>query len=656
MASIAVEKRFEQNGAGKVQGNQIRVLLVDDDSVDADLTARALSKVGNPTYQLTRADSLAEAEQRLLETNFDVALLDLGLPDTLRSETVSRFREASSGSLPVVILTGLADDRSALDSLDLGAQDYLSKDEATPELLSRSIRYAVQRHQLHGQLKSANDELEKKNERLAKLYNTAQEFVENVSHEFRTPLTVIREFSSIICDGLDGPVTPKQVDHLQKILHRTDDLALMVDDMLDISKLEAGLLGVWRRPTTVVELLETVRGFLDGRAKSKRIVLGVAAGGDLPQIYCDEEKARRVLINLAVNAIKFTPESGSVELWANANDDAHQVTVGVTDTGPGISPHNLSSIFDRFRQVDTGLQASVKGFGLGLNIAKELVALNLGQIDVTSEVGAGTTFSFTLPMNNPHAVFVHYLKRIQAKGLSECALSLLTVGTSPHIESASFPVVDEFLQRSLRADDLVVRFGAGPWVVIAPCQSQHCVHIIRRLNNDWAQFERNCPQNELPKLVIKPLDTWSIPKQYEGLSRAYMGITSGSSNDVPPKRKVLVVDDDREVSQCLCVRLQSAGYDVVSAMDGEAGLAAAIEHHPDAVVLDVRMPKKDGLTVLREIRADCQLQRTPIVMLSASVRDQHRALEAGASYFVPKPYEAKQVLTAIESSILDRGD
>jgi CheY-like chemotaxis protein len=114
---------------------------------------------------------------------------------------------------------------------------------------------------------------------------------------------------------------------------------------------------------------------------------------------------------------------------------------------------------------------------------------------------------------------------------------------------------------------------------------------------------------------------------------------------------VLVVDDDPEVSQCLGMRLQAAGFLVTFAYDGEQGLSMALEQPPDAIVLDVRMPKMDGLTVLRELRAHPSMEQTPVVMLSASIRDQHRALEAGASFFVSKPYEATKVLSALETSL-----
>ena len=509
----------------------------------------------------------------------------------------------------------------------------------------------MQRHFLLEQLKSANATLEQKNCRLAQLYNLAQQFVENVSHEFRTPLTVIREFTSIIRDGLDGPVTPKQAEHLEKVLHRTDDLALMVDDMLDISKLEAGLLGVWRRPCRVVDLIDTVRGVVKGRADSKQIALDISADSDLPLVYCDEEKARRVIINLAVNAIKFTPEGGAVEIWARAGCDDDDITIGVTDTGPGLSEENLSVIFERFRQVDQGLRSSTKGFGLGLNIAKELVALNLGQINVQSKIGVGSTFSFTLAKFEPRILLKRYLERITSLLGGDAQVSLLTTSIDLSALPTAAPVVDEFLQRSVRANDLVVNYSAGTWIIVAACAAGDCEPLIRRLTKEWAGLVRNSPRLELPQLQIKHCQSNHVGRERDELAEAYFAL-SGSHDDLsPPSQTVLVVDDELEVSHCLGVRLQAAGFLVIFAADGEAGLAAALEHRPDVVVLDVRMPKKDGMAVLRELRNQPSTKHTPIVMVSASIQDQQRALEAGASFFVSKPYEAVHVLSAIKSSL-----
>jgi DNA-binding response OmpR family regulator len=147
--------------------------------------------------------------------------------------------------------------------------------------------------------------------------------------------------------------------------------------------------------------------------------------------------------------------------------------------------------------------------------------------------------------------------------------------------------------------------------------------------------------------------SYACARELDRLCEDWMRLAGDGSNEPAHGKTVLVVDDDVEVNACLGVRLQAAGYEVLSAFDGDEGLSTALTRHPDAVVLDVRMPNKDGLTMLREMRTHREARNTPVVVLSASVRDQHRALEAGANYFVTKPYDAKDVLTAIQSSLLE---
>jgi signal transduction histidine kinase len=628
----------------------IRVLLVDDDRGDAELTRRALTGIGNPCFTVESAAGLDEAIKRLAEQEFDVALLDLGLPDSQGTETLKRFREVSRDDLPIIVLTGLVDERIALDAVGSGAQDYITKDDIASNLLARSIRYALHRQHLLHQVKTTNELLEERNRRLAQLYDTAQQFVENVSHEFRTPLTVIREFTSIIRDGLDGPVTAKQKEHLNKVLNRTDDLSLMVDDMLDISRLEAGLLGVWRRPCHTIDLVDNVAALLKGRAELKGVTLCTNLLPDLPVLYCDEEKARRVLMNLAVNAIKFAPDRGTVNIWARLSANESDVEIGITDNGPGISAENVKVIFDRFRQVDQGLSTSTKGFGLGLNIAKELVAINLGEINVASSPGAGSTFSFTLPPLDARVIVARYLDRLISARSARTDVSLYSVEAGS-VNPDAVPVIDEFLQRSVRANDLVMSCGPDRWVIAADCTETDQGHMAQRVISEWNNFARNNPQIEFIPLPIEYRGTWLIDSERDDLSAAFCELCELKNIEHAILPTVLVVDDDREVSSCLALRLNSAGFQVVSAFDGAEGLDVARSKKPDAIVLDVRMPMMDGLTMLKQLRVESGIKQTPVVMLSASIRDQHDALQAGANYFVRKPYDATEVLSAIESSI-----
>ena len=237
-----------------MQDKAIRVLLVDDDVDDAFLAKRALARCVDATYLVQHVTCLAEADEKMRAATFDIALLDLGLPGTSGSETLKQFSSICPCEMPVIVLTGLDNQQTALGLVNDGAQDYIVKDSVASDTLSRSIRYALQRHQnvfeireLLGEVQVSRELLERKNKKLAKLYNQAHEFVDNVSHEFRTPLTVVKEYVSLIRDGLVGKVNDEQKRMLHVVEDRADDLNIMVDDMLDVSKLEAGMLGAWRK-------------------------------------------------------------------------------------------------------------------------------------------------------------------------------------------------------------------------------------------------------------------------------------------------------------------------------------------------------------------------------------------------------------------------
>jgi len=641
----------------------IRVLLVDDDSTEVDLAQRALAAIANPRFVVESVATLAQAIERASSQVFDVVLLDLELPDSRREDTLVRFRKECGDELSVVALTGGFDECLVTDILGGGAHDYIAKDELNPEVMLHSVRSALLRQQLSRQGNTTNILLEEKNRHLVQLCDTAQEFVENVSHEFRTPLTVIREFTTIIRDGLDGPVTAKQTEHLNRVLHRTDDLALMIDDMLDVSKLEAGWLGVRRNKCRAKDLIENVVGLLKDRATLKNVTLSANVSDNLPSIFCDEEKARRVIINLAVNAIKFAPEGGRVEIWARHADGQSDVAIGVSDTGPGISKENREVIFERFRQGNQQLHATPqsdcfgtdhsatsKGFGLGLSIARKLVELNLGELNVNSNADRGSTFTFTLPLFDPRVVFERLLGRLAFMTRPPSNMSLLTVEIEGKRRNAA-AVVDEFLHRAVRVSDLVMPGGNGSWIIAAACSEPDCERMIQQLTTEWADYKRNCPLATLRPLQFTYRGSWSIADQREDIAEAFVELYHLNHLNLSPMPTVLVVDDDREIIQCLSERLRSAGFQVLSASDGEEGLLTARAKHPDVIVLDVRMQNKDGLTVLRELRDDPAIKNTPIVMLSVAIHEQQRALTLGASFFVRKPYDAEDVLAAIESCL-----
>lgn len=501
-----------------------RVLLIEDDPNDVSLLKRALDK-GRTAFQLVIASTLASGLDAVTTGSWDVVLSDLSLPDAHGLDTVRQLR-SSAPDLPIIVLTGLASDEAALETLDHGAQDYLVKDRVTSEMLDRSIRYAVQRQKSQAMRKlleklQANERiLAKKNRRLKRLYKTAHRFVDNVSHEFRTPLTVVNEYVSLLRDGVVGDLNDEQKRMLEVIGDRAEDLNNMVDDMLDISKLEAGMLGLWRRTCTVAEVINHVRSSLIRKAVVKQVELQFDFPDELPEIYCDDEKIGRVIVNLAVNAIKFCGRPGLVQIWAQSQPQHRQIAIGVTDNGDGIAAENLAVIFQRFKQVGPNPRGSTMGFGLGLNIAKELVHLNYGEIEVKSAVGKGSTFWFSIPIADPQEVMTRYAHRIVQLQNGPHAVSLLSATIPASSKDGIADDVNTFLNTLLRRHDLTFRVDSQEWLMVVSCDELEIEGLFARVNETREKINRNRPAEPLPSIRFDPLGTWPVAGGLEGLLSA----------------------------------------------------------------------------------------------------------------------------------------
>ncbi len=240
-------------------------------------------------------------------------------------------------------------------------------------------------------------EVKDKNAALERANQLKSQFLANVTHELRTPLHSIISYGALILEGfLDGELTTEQEEHIQFMVRRAEDLSHLVDDMLDLSKIEADRIEVKLEPLKLDSCLNEVVSQLRPMANNKELYLHLEVENDLPPALADGHRVRQVAINLASNALKFT-EKGGVTIRCRRLPDRDMLLVSVTDTGIGISPAALSYIFDAFRQADGSTTRRFGGTGLGLTIAKKLVELQGGEIAVESIPGEGTTFSFTLP-------------------------------------------------------------------------------------------------------------------------------------------------------------------------------------------------------------------------------------------------------------------
>ena len=459
----------------------INVLVLEDRSSDAELMMAQLREAGFAvTWRRVDAENDFTAS---LTDPWDVIIADYQLPqfDALRALLLLRTRQLD---IPFIIVSGKVGDDFIVEAMKKGAADFLLKDRMAR--LGTAVEHALELKCLHiaqkeseKQLRhaaaesehqrcaveSVNHALAAKNRQLSELYLTAQRFMDDVSHEFRTPLSVIKGYSELMRNGIAGPQSPDQLKFNQIIIDRTRDLAQMVDDLLDSSKLRAGSLRVDRRPCSVADIFAAVHPIIDSRALAGKITLVEEFQPSLPLVFADAEKVTRVLVNLAINAIKFSPEGTRVLLSAKSEPNG-DVRISVSDQGPGISPDNLERMFVRFRQGGNAL-GGTKGFGLGLNIARELVSLNLGTMDVASEPQKGSTFSFTLPPNDPEIVLARLLQHL--KNLEtlpgQFALLRVTPGNLTGTQGASAELRG-FLACSSHPNDVIMSTPDGTDLIL----------------------------------------------------------------------------------------------------------------------------------------------------------------------------------------------
>ena len=364
-----------------------QILLIEDNPGDADLVRLRLVE-GKSPVNVNCVNRLSDGLAALSKQTPAVVLLDLNLPDSHGAETFRRVMEHAP-NVPVVVLSGQDDEALAIKAVHQGVQDYLIKGNISSRQLERAIRYAVERQGLLRALDMAQkQQLEFKNQ-----------FLSHVSHELRTPLTCIHQYVTLILDGLAGPVVPEQSDHLKTVLRSVNQLHAMIRDLLEATRAESGKMRVEPRCISLRELLQQAVTMLRPTADGKKIGLEVGLDQRLPLVHADPSRVLEVLINLLDNAIKFTPQDGSVVVKACLVEaDPGYVFISVSDSGRGIGPEAKAQIFERLYQDPDAIDNSRSGLGLGLFICREIVRLHQGRIWVSSEPGQGSTFTFTLPI------------------------------------------------------------------------------------------------------------------------------------------------------------------------------------------------------------------------------------------------------------------
>ncbi len=379
-------------------GEQLVVLAVDDNEDDLTILRHYLTRMEGLRVQVRCAHTLAEVWDILESDSVDLAILDYRMGVHTGLDVFSEM-QVRGVDVPAILVTDQGDEEVAVEAMHLGFSDYIPKTLLGIQCLRRAILNAVEKFRLRQSLAQHNDDLRSTLRKLKTRNEEIQNFYHSLSHELKTPLTAIREFLSIVLDRLQGPLTQDQEESLQTAKKACDHMTVCINDLLDATRLDTGKLTLKRRRQPVLDTLKSAIKECESASHESGIEVQLDCEADC-EAFFDESRILQVAVNLIGNALKFTGPEGHVKIRVRPSDKVPGfLEVSVEDNGRGIAEVDKEQIFDRLFQASSGDAAAQGGLGIGLNLCRELVDLHGGRIDVETEVGQGSTFTFTLPMD-----------------------------------------------------------------------------------------------------------------------------------------------------------------------------------------------------------------------------------------------------------------
>jgi PAS domain S-box-containing protein len=510
------------------------------------------------------------------------------------------------------------------------------------------------------QIELKNQQLEQRNREVVRANHLKSQFLASMSHELRTPLNAILGFSELLLDQTAGPLAEKQkrwVDFIQK---GGRHLLQLINDILDLSKIEAGQVELdvesFLVEVATPEVISNIRPLL----MEKKISLTSRIEPELV-VLADRLRFKQILYNLLSNAVKFTPMGGQVAIEASRSGD--QVRFALIDNGIGIDPQHQHIIFEEFRQVES-LDGTVKeGTGLGLAITRRLVEQQGGKITVESELGKGAKFIFTLPLGQSHAVVQIPSAAVPAPSKSKQPIVLVVDDEAQdrellanYLSPEGYRIVtaapgDEAIAkaRDLRPDvitlDILMSTGSG-WEMLyqlrnTPETAKTPIVVVSIVDQRRLGFSLGAAE-----YLVKPVSKEIL---LEALSRHI--ISDGKTSFT-----CLIIDDDQETLRLVSEVLNSVGCAPVAIDNGKNALEFLKEHKVDVILLDLLMPEMDGFEVLRRVKESPELQNLPIVIMTAKeiTQAERELLERQSRAFIQKGDKWEdQLLASIRKVIAD---
>ena len=498
-------------------------------------------------------------------------------------------------------------------------------------------------------------QLEEKNRQLEVASRHKSQFLAQMSHELRTPLNAVIGFSGVLLERTFGELNEKQEEYLGDILESGRHLLSLINDVLDVSRVEAGRMELELRDLEVQRMIEDALILVRGQAAKRGQTVALDVDPDVPQARGDERRIKQVVANLLGNAVKFTPEGGRIVVGARRVDDTVQVFV--SDNGIGVAAGDQERIFEAFSQASAGPQPKPEGTGLGLTLSRQIVELHGGRLWLESRAGEGSTFTFSLPTRPGTTTPATAAPDGPGADARTDARTVLLVEDDEH----SIELLSLYLQDS-GFDVVVARSGEEGLALARRLRPQGIVLDILLPGLDGWEFLARSKVDpaiaEIPVIIVSMVDErgrglalgaadYLVKPIARGDLLGALSRVTGAS-----QATILTIDDDPMALELASAVLEPAGYIVLTARTGSNGVALAQSAQPDVILLDLVMPEVDGFAVVEQLRADPRTNSIPIVVLTSKTltADDERRLRGRIASLAQKGELDRQALL----ELLDR--